>query len=204
MAVRCPLSVVSCLQHSCLRQRIINRKMIPLAQHRLGRIELRGAKEATLRPLGDAGEGPQAVPLQEVYEAQIAVYICRRMGCGDDVPDSHEPEEQDHRSPRCHVLHMGDIGTYGADDTSQVLVEEEDAPVAPYPDALGREEDDLGSRLTVTLHHVGRMLEVACYRHLMPTLHEGLHSVEGLYLGATSEEAGNTDESFHPTSLIIF
>ena len=150
-----------------------------------------------LCPLGDAGEGPQAVTLQEVYEAQVAVDVCRRVGRGDDVLDSHEPEEQDHRSPRCHVLHMDDVGSYGADGTSQVTIEEEDALVATYPDALGREEDDLRSCLAVASHHVGRMLKVARHRHLMPSLHEGLHGIKRLYLSTSCEEAGDADEGFH-------
>ena len=178
--------------------------MIPPTQHHVSRVELRGAKEATLGPLGDAGEGPQAATLQEVYEAQVAVYVCRRVGRGDDVLHSHEPEEQDYRGTRCHVLHMGDIGTDGADGTTQVLVKEEDALVAPYPNALGREEENLSTRPAVAVNHVGRMLKVACHSNLMPTLHKGLHGVERLYLGTTCEEAGDTDKSFHSLTKCFF
>ena len=85
-----------------------------------------------------------------------------------------------------------------------MTIEEEDALVAPYPDTLGREEEDLGPRLAIVSHHVGCVLKVTRHRHLMPTLHESMHGVERLYLGATCEEAGNADEGFHPTSLIIF
>ena len=177
--------------------------MIPPTQYQVGRIELRGAEEAALGPFGDAGECPQAVTLQEVYEAQVAVYVCRRVGRGDDVLDSHEPEEQDHRCSRCHVLHMGNVGTHSADGTSQVTIEEEEALVAPYPDALGREEDDLGPRPAVASYHVGRMLKVTRHRHLMTTLHEGLHGVERLYLGTTCKEAGDANEGFHFTCLVF-
>lgn len=150
-----------------------------------------------LGPLSDAGEGPQAATLQEVYEAQVAVYIRCSMGSGDDILYSHEPEEQDHRGSRCHVLHMDDVRAYSADGAAQMLVQEEDALVAPYPDALGREEDDLGPRLAVASHHLGGMLKVTRHRHLMPTLHEGLHGVKRLYLSASCEETGNADEGFH-------
>ncbi len=204
MAVCCPLSVVSCLQHSCLRQRVVYRKMIPPTQQHVSRVKLRGAEEASLGPLGDAGEGPQAATLQEVYEAQVAVYVRCGVGRGNDVLHPHEPKEQDHRSSWCHVLHMDDVGAHHADGTTQMTIEEEDALVAPYPNAFGREEEYLSPRPAVASHHIGGMLIVARHRHLMPTLHEGLHGVERLYLGTTCEEAGDADKSFHSLTKCFF
>ena len=166
-------------------KRVVYRKMIPLPQHRLCGVELRGTKEAALSTLGDAGEGTKAVTLQEMYESQILIYICCRMGRGDDVLHSHEPEQEDYHGARCHVLHMRHVGAYRLDGASEVLVEVQYSTIATGAYTLGGEEQHLGTRLTIALYHVGCMLKVACYRHLMPALRQGMHGIKCLYFSST-------------------